>query len=78
MGGADAVVIACSMYGDVREVAERVFTTPVFASDTDMIADIVRAAPRRVAVLGVVAGRGGRHHRPADRGAGRSATMTQR
>ncbi len=56
MGGADAVVIACSMYGDVREVAERVFTTPVFASDTDMIADIVRAAPRRVAVLASLKG----------------------
>lgn len=56
IGGADAVVIACSMYGDVREVAEKLFTTPVFASDADMIADIGRAAPRRVAVLASLQG----------------------
>ena len=56
IGGADAVVIACSMYGDVREVAEKLFTTPVFASDADMIADIVRASPRRVAVLASLQG----------------------
>jgi hypothetical protein len=55
-GGADAVVIACSMYGDVRDVAEKLFTTPVFASDADMIADIVSAAPRRVAVLASLQG----------------------
>lgn len=55
-GGADAVVIACSMYGDVRELAERLFTTPVFASDADMMADVVRAAPRRVAVLASLRG----------------------
>jgi hypothetical protein len=55
-GGADAVLIACSMYGDVRDVAERLFTTPVFASDADMIADIVSAAPRRVAVLASLQG----------------------
>ncbi|HEX2400052.1 MAG TPA: hypothetical protein VHJ79_08705 [Mycobacterium sp.] len=55
-GGADAVVIACSMYGDVRALAEKVFTTPVFASDADMMADIVRAAPKRVAVLASLQG----------------------
>jgi hypothetical protein len=55
-GGADAVLIACSMYGDVLEVAEKLFTTPVFASDADMMADIVRAAPRRVAVLASLQG----------------------
>ena len=55
-GGADAVVIACSMYGDVRDVAERLFTTPVFASDSDMIADIASAAPGRVAVLASLQG----------------------
>ncbi len=55
-GGADAVVIACSMYGDVRIVAEKLFTTPVFASDADMMADIARAAPRRVAVLASLQG----------------------
>jgi Asp/Glu/hydantoin racemase len=56
IGGADAVVIACSMYGDVRELAEKLFTTPVFASDADMMADIVRATPRRVAVLASLKG----------------------
>ena len=55
-GHADAVVIACSMYGGVREIAEKVFTTPVFSSDADMMADIVRAAPRRVAVLASLRG----------------------
>jgi hypothetical protein len=55
-GGADAVVIACSMYGDVRDVAEKLFTTPVFASDANMIADIVNAAPRRIAVLASLQG----------------------
>jgi hypothetical protein len=56
IGGADAVVIACSMYGDVRELAEKLFTTPVFASDADMMADVVRAAPRRAAVLASLQG----------------------
>ncbi|GFG53019.1 hypothetical protein CQY20_05090 [Mycolicibacterium agri] len=55
-GGAHAVIIACSMYGEVRRVAQKLFTTPVFASDTDMMADIVRAAPRRVAVLASLEG----------------------
>lgn len=50
-GGADAVVMACSMYGEVREIAEKLVTTPVFSSDADMMDEIVRAAPRRVAVL---------------------------
>ncbi len=55
-GGADAVVIACSMYGGVRELAEKLFTTPVFASDADMMADVVRTAPKRVAVLASLQG----------------------
>jgi Asp/Glu/hydantoin racemase len=55
-GGADAVVIACSMYGEVRDVAEKLFTTPVFASDADMLADIVSVAPNRVAVLASLQG----------------------
>lgn len=55
-GGADAVLIACSMYGEVRTVAEKLFTTPIFTSDADMIADIVRAAPRRVAVVASLRG----------------------
>ncbi|MCV7287575.1 hypothetical protein H7J87_19820 [Mycolicibacterium wolinskyi] len=50
-GGADAVVMACSMYGEVRDVAEKLFVTPVFSSDADMMDEIARMAPRRVAVL---------------------------
>jgi hypothetical protein len=55
-GGADAVVIACSMYGAVRDIAEKLFSTPVFASDTDMIDDVVAATPERVAVLASLQG----------------------
>jgi len=55
-GGADAVVIACSMYGEVGRVTEKLFTTPVFTSDADMMADIVRAAPRRIAVVASLQG----------------------
>jgi hypothetical protein len=50
-GGADAVLIACSMYGDTVDVAEKLFTVPVFSSDADMMSEIARIAPRRVAVL---------------------------
>ncbi|MGV0743067.1 hypothetical protein [Mycolicibacterium sp. XJ870] len=50
-GGADAVVIACSMYGEVRAIAEKLFVTPVFTSDADMVSDIAALAPRCVAVL---------------------------
>ena len=50
-GGADAVLIVCSMYGDTTAVAEKLFTVPVFSSDADMMAEIGRQAPRRIAVL---------------------------
>jgi hypothetical protein len=50
-GGADAVLVVCSMYGDTRPVAEKLFTVPVFSSDSDMMAEIATRAPRRVAVL---------------------------
>ncbi|MDV3123941.1 hypothetical protein M1247_03345 [Mycobacterium sp. 21AC1] len=55
-GGADAVLIACSMYGEVRAIAEKLLTTPVFASDSDMISEIAASAPRRVAVLASLQG----------------------
>jgi len=50
-GGADAVLMACSMYGDTVAVAERIWTTPVFASDLDMMNHLARTRPRTVAVL---------------------------
>ena len=50
-GGADAVLMVCSMYGDTREVAEKLYEAPVFSSDADMMAAIADASPRRVGVL---------------------------
>lgn len=55
-GGADAVLIACSMYGEVRTIAEKLIATPVFASDADMISEIAALAPQRVAVLASLQG----------------------
>jgi hypothetical protein len=50
-GGADAALMVCSMYGDAQPVAEKLFSVPVVSSDSDMMAEIARVAPRRVAVL---------------------------
>ncbi|MDG4662980.1 hypothetical protein [Mycobacterium sp. 236(2023)] len=50
-GGADAVLMVCSMYGDTRPVAEKLFTVPIFSSDADMMAEVAARAPKRVAVL---------------------------
>lgn len=50
-GGADAVLMVCSMYGDTQPVAEKLFPVPVFSSDADMMTEIAARAPRRVAVL---------------------------
>ncbi|QSE84975.1 aspartate/glutamate racemase family protein [Rhodococcus koreensis] len=50
-GGADAVLMACSMYGDTVAVAEQLWTTPVFASDLDMMNHLARTRPHAVAVL---------------------------
>lgn len=55
-GGADAVVIACSMYGEVADIAEKIFATPVFSSDADMLAAVVDEQPERVAVLASLRG----------------------
>ncbi|MFI2228658.1 aspartate/glutamate racemase family protein [Nocardia testacea] len=50
-GGADAVLMACSMYGDTAAVAEQLWTVPVFSSDSDMFDELARLCPARVAVL---------------------------
>ena len=50
-GGADAVLMACSMYGSAKAFAANLWSTPVFTSDGDMMDAIVRPAPRRIAVL---------------------------
>lgn len=51
-GGADAVLMACSMYASAKAFAADLWSTPVFTSDGDMMDAISAAAPRRVAVLG--------------------------
>ena len=49
-GGADAILMACSMYG-AQGLADSLWSTPVFTSDGDMMDAIAVAHPRRVAVL---------------------------
>lgn len=50
-GGADAILMACSMYGSAKAFADKLWSTPVFTSDGDMMDAIAVAHPRRVAVL---------------------------
>jgi hypothetical protein len=50
-GHADAVLMACSMYGSAREFAANLWSMPVFTSDGDMMDALAAARPRRIAVL---------------------------
>jgi hypothetical protein len=50
-GHADAVLMACSMYGSAKDFAATLWSIPVFTSDGDMMDAIVAAQPKRVAVL---------------------------
>lgn len=50
-GKADAVLMACSMYGSAKDFAAGLWSTPVFTSDGDMMDAIAAAQPCRVAVL---------------------------
>jgi hypothetical protein len=50
-GHADAVLMACSMYGSAKDVAAKLWSVPVFTSDGDMMDSIAAAHPDRVAVL---------------------------
>jgi hypothetical protein len=50
-GEADAVLMACSMYGSAKDFAAGLWSTPVFTSDGDMMDAIAAARPRRIAVL---------------------------
>jgi hypothetical protein len=50
-GGADAVLMVCSMYGDTQPLAEKLLPVPVFSSDADMMDAIRATSPRRIAVL---------------------------
>ncbi|GAA4091572.1 aspartate/glutamate racemase family protein [Actinomadura miaoliensis] len=51
-GGADAVLLSCSMYGPVVDVARELYPVPVTGSDEAMFEDVAARRPRRVAVLG--------------------------
>jgi len=56
-GGADAVVLSCSMYGPVAVEAAAGYPVPVLASDQalfETVAEHVAAGARRVAVLGPI------------------------
>ncbi|MEV0621338.1 aspartate/glutamate racemase family protein [Nonomuraea sp. NPDC050404] len=54
-GGADAVLLSCSMYGPAAEVARRLHEVPVTGSDEAMFAEVARRRPGRVLVLGSLA-----------------------
>jgi hypothetical protein len=55
-GHADAVLMACSMYGSAKAFAAKLWSTPVFTSDGDMMDAIAAARPRWVAVLASLQG----------------------
>jgi hypothetical protein len=54
-GGADAVLLTCSMYGSVAHAAAPNSAVPVLASDDALFARVAEHRPARVAVLGPVA-----------------------
>lgn len=54
-GGADAVLLSCSMYGPVADLARQLHAPPVLGSDQAMFAEIARRAPRRAVVIGSLA-----------------------
>jgi hypothetical protein len=51
-GGADGVLLTCSMYGPVARLAGQLWDRPVAASDEAMYQRVVDERPARVAVLG--------------------------
>ncbi|MFG6198702.1 aspartate/glutamate racemase family protein [Nonomuraea sp. JJY05] len=51
-GGADAVLLSCSMYGPAAWLARRLHEVPVTGSDEAMFADVARRRPGTVLVLG--------------------------
>ena len=53
-GGADAVLLTCSMYGPVAHYVGRSSSVPVLASDDALFDAVAGYRPRRVAVLGPV------------------------
>lgn len=53
-GGADAVLLTCSMYGPVAHDVGRSTSVPLLASDDALFAAVAAYDPERVAVLGPV------------------------
>ncbi|MFG1689652.1 aspartate/glutamate racemase family protein [Nonomuraea sp. NPDC049269] len=51
-GGADAVLLSCSMYGPAAELARRLHNVPVTGSDEAMFADVAQRRPGKVLMLG--------------------------
>jgi Asp/Glu/hydantoin racemase len=51
-GGADAVLLSCSMYGPAAKLARRLYDVPVTGSDEAMFADVACRRPGTVLVLG--------------------------
>jgi hypothetical protein len=51
-GGADGVLLTCSMYGPVARLATQLWERPVAGSDEAMYQRVVAERPARVAVLG--------------------------
>jgi Asp/Glu/hydantoin racemase len=51
-GGADGVLLTCSMYGPVARLAGQLWERPVAGSDEAMYERVVAERPARVAVLG--------------------------
>ncbi|MDX3102712.1 aspartate/glutamate racemase family protein [Nonomuraea angiospora] len=54
-GGADAVLLSCSMYGPAAALARRSHEVPVTGSDEAMFAEVTRRRPGTVLVLGSLA-----------------------
>jgi hypothetical protein len=53
-GGADAVLLTCSLYGPVAYDVASTVSVPVLASDQALFDEVASRDPRRVAVLGPV------------------------
>ncbi|GAA4139891.1 aspartate/glutamate racemase family protein [Actinomadura keratinilytica] len=51
-GGADAVLLSCSMYGPAAELARGLHPVPVMGSDEAMFGEVAARRPARAAVIG--------------------------
>lgn len=51
-GGAQGVLLTCSMYSPVVELATSLWDVPVVSSDEEMFAEVARQSPARIVVIG--------------------------